>query len=669
MLDQAPDIFILITKDLKTLYTQITLKMLLFAAVIGCILPSDAYCQNTNDTTLQEINIHTKRKVSNDSRINDFSPGQKVKTIDSATLHQYQLQSLASLLTQQVPVFVKSYGFNGLATLNFRGSSSAQSAVFWNGVPIQNAALGIADISTLPVSFMHKVNIVYGGSSALWGSGNVGGALMLENDAPVFDSAKSALFVNAGTGSFGQYMGGLDADIHNHRWFFSGSVYAQSAINNFTFTSNQGIKSDMHNSRLQSEAVQLRAAYKIGALQVVSLTAWMQQYSREIPPGLLESSSVKKQEDGAFRVVAEWNKVTGSNKWYARSSFVKDESGYSDDAILLHVNNSVYQYYQEVGWKKELGFWGRISMFTPFQLAWLNQQGEGSKQQSRVALVGAYDIKVWKDKLDISVSARNEIINSGTEARQSNILLPGANASFAITPWLLLRSNVQRTYRTPALNELYYFPGGNTSLKPEQGWSEDAGYLLSFKAGDFTLSHDVSVFNRNIHDWILWIGGAIWTPHNISEVHSRGVETENNISYTTGHWKFHIGLNTSYILATTVSSYIYNDGSIGKQIPYTPRYNGQANAGFTFRKLSFNYNHTYTGYRFITSDESYFITPYATGNVQLMLDTRFRQHKLRLSGQCNNIWNSQYQVVAYRPMPGTNWLLALNLGIVKEKNQ
>jgi hypothetical protein len=85
------------------------------------------------------------------------------------------------------------------------------------------------------------------------------------------------------------------------------------------------------------------------------------------------------------------------------------------------------------------------------------------------------------------------------------------------------------------LNELYYFPGGNTSLKPEQGWSQDAGYSLSFKSGPISLFHDVSVFNRNIHDWILWVGGAIWTPHNISEVHSRGVETENNIIYTIGN--------------------------------------------------------------------------------------------------------------------------------------
>src|ERR1044072_8579333 len=142
--------------------------------------------------TLKEIRVKGKRRqVSNDARINTFAPGQKVTTIDSVTLQQYRFQNIGTLLAQQVPVFVKSYGFNGLATLSFRGASAAQSQVYWNGIPLQNAALGITDISTLGTSSFNKVNIIYGGSSALWGSGNVGGALVLENAQPYFDSARS----------------------------------------------------------------------------------------------------------------------------------------------------------------------------------------------------------------------------------------------------------------------------------------------------------------------------------------------------------------------------------------------------------------------------------------------------------------------------------------------
>ena len=165
------------------------MRVLLLVGIVALWLhPARSVGQTAGDTTLQEVKVRAKRKVMNDVKTGQFAPGQKIQTIDSATLQQYQQQNIAELISQQLPVFVKSYGVNSLATLSFRGSSAAQSQVLWNGVPLQNAALGLADVSTLPVLLINKVNIVYGGSAALSGSGNVGGALLLENNAPVFDS-------------------------------------------------------------------------------------------------------------------------------------------------------------------------------------------------------------------------------------------------------------------------------------------------------------------------------------------------------------------------------------------------------------------------------------------------------------------------------------------------
>jgi vitamin B12 transporter len=620
-----------------------------------CLFIGHAYAQERKDSTLNEVKVQGRHVVSGDMKVNSFSPGQKIKTIDTAVLQQYQLQSMANLLAQQEPVFVKSYGFNGLATLNFRGSSAAQSMVLWNGVPIQNAALGIADVSTLPVLFMSRVNLVYGGSAALWGSGNVGGALLLENDVSVFDGSHS-LSLSGGVGSFGQYSGGMKGSVSGKRWYFSANVFAQAAENNFSYTNSAGVKTNMPNSRLQSEAVMVQAAYKVGAGNILSFTAWYQQYDREIPPALTELYSVKKQLDGSLRTLLNWNKQKGYNTWYARSSFIRDEVHYRDDAIEVKSNNIVYQYFQEIGWKRRFERAGQVVLFAPVQVAWLPQQGI-TKQQNKAALAAAYDLKKINDRLDVAVNARGEVIDD------QSIFLPGADASFAITHWLSVRANVQRTYRVPTLNELYYFPGGNTGLKPEQGWNEDAGYTVKGKLGKWSFYHDLSVYNREIHDWIYWVGGAIWTPHNIAEVHSRGVETENRIIYSVGEWKFHVGLNTAYVIATTVSSYIYHDGSVGKQIPYTPRYNGQLNIGFGYKRLSVNYNHTYTGYRFTTTDESSYLLPYETGNLQLMYNTAVSKHSLQLIAACNNIWDQQYQVVDQRPMPGINWQAGFKAGI------
>ncbi len=616
--------------------------------------------QGVKDTMLNEVSVRGKHKVSNDLRVSEFSPGQKVVSIDSATLQQYQLQNIASLLSQQEPVFVKSYGFNGVATLNFRGSSAAQSQVLWNGVPIQNAALGLADVSSLPIMMMNKVSIVYGGSSALLGSGNVGGALLLEDELPVFhsrDSNSNRLSLCLGGGSFSQFMGGFSGSTSGKRWYISGSGFGQMGADNFKYTNSQGAQMRMENDSIRALSGMIRAAYKIADKHTLSVSAWYQRNIREIPPALFETSSDKKQKDNTIRLLLDWNRQTDKDTWYARSSFIRDEVEYSYRAVQLHTDNVAYQYYQEAGWKKQFQQYGQLLLFMPLQIGWINlPDSNKTKHQDRVALAGAYDYKCFSNRLDVAVNVRAEYIGGQYMAAKQTVFLPGADASFAVLDWLTIRVNAQRTYRAPTLNELYFRPGGNASLRPEQGWSEDAGYTVKAKWRDLTFYHDLSVYNRNIHDWILWLGGAIWTPHNIAEVHSRGVETANNITYSISKWKFHLGINTAYVLATTVSSYIYNDGSVGRQIPYTPRYNGQLNIGFNYSGFSFNYNHTYSGYRFTTTDESSYLLPYATGNLQMMYRTAIHRHEWQFTGQCNNIWNEQYQVVASRPMPGLNWL-------------
>src|SRR5690606_30192978 len=103
----------------------------------------------------------------------------------------------------------------------------------------------------------------------------------------------------------------------------------------------------------------------------------------------------------------------------------------------------------------------------------------------------------------------------------------------------------------------------------------------------------------------------------------------------------------------------------GKQIPYAPRYNGQANIGLTYRHLVFNYNHTYTGYRFVTIDESQFLPPYQTGNVQLSYTVSRGYYSARINMQLQNAWNRRYEVVNARPMPGRHLIISMHLGFAR----
>lgn len=633
-------------------------RVALLIVMLLCFFTSDG---QTAADTLREVKVKGKRKrlLSSDERINTYAPGQKVTTIDSITLQQYQFQSVANLLSQQSPAFIKTYGINGLATLNFRGASAAQSQVFWNGVPLQNAALGISDVSLLPVSLMNKVHIVYGSSAAMWGSGNVGGALVVENEKPYFsDSMALHHAVYAVAGSFNQYQLGGRSVLSADRWYIAANGFYQSAHNNFSYTDN-GAKKYMDNAALNSGVGLLQVAHKLDEENTIGITAWYQQYYREIPRALFEAQSQKNQRDESIRLLADWNYAGRKLNISSKLSYIRDYMHYRDTMALLNSKNSSNQIYAELGFNYRFNSHHRFLLSLPVIIAWVDSAAvKSTNTQNRFAAAVNYLFSHFNDKLHIAFNIRGEVVD------RNSFLLPGVNASYALTDWLQLKINAQRTYRVPTLNELYYNPGGNRNLKPEQGWSIDGGYAVNTRNTlRLVFNHELSVFNRMIDNWILWFGGAIWTPHNIATVHSRGVETDNKLAFNIKKWKLHIGVNTAYVLSTTVSSYIAGDGSISKQIPYSPRYNGQANIGFSYKALYVNYNHTYTGYRFITVDESQWLMPYNTGNVQLLYTLPFKAHSLQFTAQCNNIWNRQYQVVNARPMPAINWLFGLRLNI------
>lgn len=626
-------------------------------AVLIVLLLSFSMSKGQLADTLKEFKIKAKKKllISNDERINVYSPGQKIVSFDSITLKQYQFQSVANLLSQQSPVFIKTYGINGLATLSFRGASAAQSQVYWNGVPLQNAAMGVSDVSLLPVSLMNKVNLVYGSSSAMWGSGNVGGALVVENEKPYFDTTN--IFhhsVYAVAGSFSQYQLGLRSGFSTRKWYVAVNGFGQSARNNFSYIDG-ATERNMSNASLSSGVGLLQVAHKADSRNTISLTGWYQQYYREVPRALFESVSVKNQRDESLRLLADWNRNGKAVQSSVKLSYIKDYMQYRDTFALLNTKNASNQLYGEVAARFAVGKHHRIMIMAPVSVQWVDSAGiSKTNTQNRYALAANYLYTDLNSKLRIALNLRGEAVDN------KSYLLPGGNLAYDIANWLTIKANAQKTYRVPTINELYYNPGGNRNLQPESGWSVDGGYVFhSRSANRVVLNHELSAFNRVIDNWIVWFGGAIWTPHNIATVHSRGVETDNKLTVRLGKLNLHIALNTSYVLSTTVSSHISGDGSIGKQIPYAPRYNGQVNIGFNFRQLYFNYNHTYTGYRFITVDESQWLMPYNTGNIQVLHSAVLGHYSLQLTAQCNNIWNKRYQVVNARPMPGINWLLGI----------
>jgi iron complex outermembrane receptor protein len=212
----------------------------------------------------------------------------------------------------------------------------------------------------------------------------------------------------------------------------------------------------------------------------------------------------------------------------------------------------------------------------------------------------------------------------------------------------LLRANASRNFRIPTLNDLYWVGAGNKNLKPENANQFEIGQEIKIK----NLSISNSVYIIYLKDMIQWTpaNGSFWTPNNIKNVTSKGLET--NLNWKKNHQLHSIELNANY--AYTISE----DNVTKQQLIYVPFNKLNASICYGFKNASINAQFLYNGKVFTTSDNAYELNAFKIAN--LGFDYLIsRNNNIKLGCNIRNIFNENYQSVASRPMPGRNYNLHL----------
>ena len=242
-----------------------------------------------------------------------------------------------------------------------------------------------------------------------------------------------------------------------------------------------------------------------------------------------------------------------------------------------------------------------------------------------------------------------------------------AGSDVRIKKWRSAKVSFSKLYRVATLNDLYWVPGGNLNLKPEEGFSQDVSLKLHVdRKNKMELSIDGTLFNRNTTNQIVWLpSNGFWTPQNMVDVWSRGVESVSKLKIENSKFKIQISLLTNYVLATNQVSKSENDASVGKQLIYVPRYSGHAKIQAEYKGFLLSYAHSYTGYRFTSTDNSQYLSPFYLANVYLAKSMKFKEHQLSLFLQIDNLFNTQYQVLSVRAMPMRYYQFGFSIKLIK----
>ncbi len=586
--------------------------------------------------------------------------GSRVERLDSAQLSWHLSESAADVLLRRSGFYVRSYGLGSLATTSARGGGSAQTAVLWNGLPLQSPMLGQLDFSLLPVLFVDELAVQYGGSSAAWGSGAVGGALLLNNSSRW--SPGLSLSVREGRGSFGWQQRSGTLRYGRRHWAASTRLFAEEAQNDFSFRAAPTLPYRRQtNARLQQQGVLqeifLRPRSEGATL---SLRVWWQNTFRQIPPTITQRRSQAEQTDALLRTSAHWRKALRHSVWELRAAYFDESIRYRDALSRQDTRNAFQTGLGEAELTRRFGKYLDAQLVLNCSHTRATTPAYGtSVVQRRTALYSAWQ---WQGRrLRAQVDGRLEWIDGRRVPFTPSIGMEGQ-----LSPHGQLQARLARHYRAPTLNDRYWRPGGNPSLRPEQGWSQEIGatYRRAVWKGDVALS--ATAFHRHIYDWILWArrqGQLFFSPQNIAEVRTRGLEARLGLRQSflaKGQMRMSIGYD--HVRSTNERPVVNPRIEAGTQLFYVPKHQMQAELWVQWDHLQVVVFHEYTD-AVIGLNET--VSAFRLGTLRLQYARDARKAHMLLFLCIENAWDAHYQVVERRPMPGRHFRAGIQAGLCR----
>lgn len=571
------------------------------------------------------------------------------QAIDSLSLQQHAGHTLNQLLEEHTQIFIRNYGPGGLSTLSIRGSSSAQTLVRWQGVTMNPALSGLVDLSTLPVNLFDDIQIAYGTET---GQG-IGGELRLsgtfKNDAPA-----TRIVLNGSGNGIRNSQGYASIERCGKQLQWHLRLYNHQLNNQFTYFNplRDSIQSMQHAT--SSLLGVLQDIYLKKKYHLFSAHLWWNQQKRFIPSAYFESVSGKSENSNALKTLLQWQYKTGLFSSVISTGLFSDRYEFRDSLSGFESRIPAIQIPFNAQLRFKLNPRWQIQWGTESSLNWLTQRD--TARLLRSAWYVGIEQHLFNHRLRASGMIRQEWTNLFTAS-------PAWHLSLENKSWKgwTTRLSIASNYRVPTLNELYFDPGGNSRLKPERGVSFEFLVQKKYESQYLDWMLQNTMYTKSVQDWIVWYGGAILTPHNINRVWSRGNETDLKI-------QFHlpnlfpgsrvrngfavIRILHQYQLTTTEEGNFSNDQSVGKQVPYIPRYQTRIHLGLQNNKAGIYAHWLYAGYRFVTTDESQWLSPYALTSVHAFYLLRSTHLQIRLQGAIQNLLNVRYEQIIGRPMPG-----------------
>ena len=622
-----------------------------------------------------------------------------VQQLKGKELERLSVHSVADAMRYFAGVQIKDYGgIGGLKTVNVRSLGTNHTGVFYDGIQLGNAQNGQIDLGRFSLDNMEALQLYNGEKSDLLQTAKdyaSASTVYLQTRKPLFATHKRYnLNVAMKAGSFDTYNPSILWEqklTEKLSAQFSGEYMSTSGRYKFSYAKKNGY--DTTEVRRNGDVSALRTeAALFGKSKDGEWRAKVYFYNSERGfPG----ASVR-EEPGKYRHQdRQWDTSVFGQGTFRRnftnrySLLLNTKVAYdylhylSDprlDVTTMYTDNHYRQSeaYLSAAHLYQIRTWWQVSLSNDVQYNYLDADLVNFVYPTRWTLLSALSTSLHWDKLSFRMSGLQTYVNdktrmvggsAGSKNRFTPALILGYQPLDKGNHDLSLRAFYKRIFRMPTFNDLYYTFIGNKDLKPE-----------------YTTQYNVGGTYKRVWEKGLLRSAELRTDGYYNEVEDKivAMPTSNQFRYTMMNfglchiWGLDASLRTSWRLGkldvSTNCSYTFNramdhtdKGSpfYGGQLPYIPWHAFSAIAGLSWRDWAFNYSFIYTGERYEASaniPENY-SKPWYTSDLSLTKLVRIKKFTLRITGEVNNVFNQQYEVVQCYPMPGTNFKVKINVMI------
>ncbi|MGC8866028.1 MAG: TonB-dependent receptor [Bacteroidales bacterium] len=568
-------------------------------------------------------------------------------------------ESLGQLLSYSGLIHIKDYGPGNLMTASARGLSAAHTSVEWNGIPLSSLSTGQTDFSLIPLSSVPEIVVQTGTASLQNGKFSPGGTVQIYTNGLLARQENPGLELKKG--DFGVYQ--VQTLLPWQKKNTGARVQASytKATNDFTYLNpSTGEELKRIDAGYHAFSVMADGTWATGQ-HLLGMHLWGLQHFREIP-----QPTIAVQLPGNEWMKQDAFRLSLTDQWILGILEGKTIVGYTYD--FFHYRNlqghisSRMTTHQPLILEELMLRLGKLTVQSQLRVVYQQAISVNYKENPRRYILQAacHFSRSLGQPLKLQGSMSAEKI-PGNPIHWH----PVFTLEWNIWPSEKLKTYVSagKTSRNPSFNDLYWKPGGNSKLKPEKIHTIETGWIAGSSLGNSWKGLlKMTAYYNLVNDWIMWLPdsiGSLWSAGNLRKVKSKGLEGQITLS------------NHSISLRATASyNRVYETGaSQSLQLPYTPSLQSSFLGSYQWRKFSCFVAASYTARRYLDMDHMNSLPPYKTIDLGFSYEHSFASQNLEISLKIKNLTNSQYEVVAWQPMPGRNLTVSIIYRYIKQKSE